>query len=61
MSNILNVLIGVKMISKAVLISIHPEHVANILSGVKIFEYRKVIPVHEVSHLVLYCTPPVSD
>jgi adenylate kinase len=44
---------------RAVLISIHSEHVANILNGRKVFEYRKIIPQHEVSHLVFYCTAPV--
>lgn len=44
---------------KAVLISIHPRHVANILGGRKIFEYRKVMPSQEVSHLALYSTAPV--
>lgn len=44
---------------KAVLISIHPRHVTNILSGRKIFEYRKVMPSQDVSHLVLYSTAPV--
>lgn len=44
---------------RAVLISIHSEHVANILNGRKIFEYRKTIPQHEISHLVFYCTAPV--
>lgn len=43
----------------AVLISIHPKHVANILCGRKIFEYRKVIPQQDVSHLVFYCTAPI--
>ncbi len=45
---------------RAVLISIHPEHVDNILSGRKIFEYRKVIPQQDVLHLVIYCTTPVK-
>ena len=45
--------------SKAALISIHPKHVANILGGRKIFEYRKVMPSQDVSHLVLYSTAPV--
>lgn len=44
---------------KAVLISIHPEHIVNILAGRKIFEYRKVIPSQDVSLLVLYSTAPV--
>lgn len=46
--------------SRAVLISIHPEHIANILSGTKVFEYRKVMPTQDVSHLVLYCTAPMK-
>lgn len=46
--------------SNAILISIHPEHVANILTGEKVFEYRKVMPTQYVSHLVLYCTAPVK-
>ena len=45
---------------KGVLISIHPEHVANILGGRKIFEYRKVLPSQDVSHLVLYSTAPMK-
>jgi predicted transcriptional regulator/adenylate kinase len=44
---------------KAVLISIYPEHVASILGGRKIFEYRKVIPSKDVSYLVLYSTAPI--
>lgn len=46
--------------SRAVLISIHPEHVANILSGEKVFEYRKVMPTQDILYLVLYCTAPVK-
>ena len=42
------------------LLAIHPEHVASILSGKKQFEYRKVMPVKAVSHLVLYSTAPVQ-
>jgi predicted transcriptional regulator/adenylate kinase len=48
------------LMSKAVLISIHPEHVASILSGMKVFEYRKVMPTQDVSHLVLYSTAPIK-
>ncbi|TNJ36744.1 AAA family ATPase [Prosthecochloris vibrioformis] len=46
--------------SKAVLISIYYEHLAKILSGDKVFEYRKVMPSQGVSHLVFYCTHPVK-
>lgn len=45
---------------RAILISIHPEHVANILSGTKVFEYRKIMPTQDISYLVLYCTAPVK-
>ncbi len=44
----------------AVLISIHPEHAESIISGDKVFEYRKVLPRRKISHLVLYCTVPVK-
>lgn len=43
----------------AALISIHPEHMDKILEGSKVFEYRRVLPKQEVTHLVLYCTAPV--
>jgi adenylate kinase len=46
--------------SKTVLISIYYEHLAKILSGDKVFEYRKVMPSQGVSHLVFYCTHPVK-
>lgn len=46
--------------SRAALISIHPEHVSSIISGEKVFEYRKVLPKREISFLVLYCTAPVK-
>ena len=45
---------------QAVLISIHPEHVDNIMSGEKVFEYRKILPRRDISFLVLYCTAPVK-
>lgn len=45
---------------KMILLSIHPEHASNIISGEKIFEYRKVVPNKEVSYLALYSTSPVK-
>lgn len=45
---------------RTAIISIHPAHIANILSGKKVFEYRKVIPKHDISRLVLYCTAPIK-
>jgi len=44
----------------SILVSVHPEHVANILSGKKVFEYRKVLPARNVSNIVLYSTCPVK-
>ncbi|MCY4674445.1 MAG: hypothetical protein OXD43_11895 [Bacteroidetes bacterium] len=46
--------------SCAALISIHPEHARSIISGEKVFEYRKVLPKRDISFLVLYCTAPVK-
>ena len=46
--------------SKIALISIHAKHLANILTGTKVFEYRKVMPAQDVSYLVLYCTAPMK-
>jgi len=46
--------------AQVILISIYPEHAANIISGKKQFEYRKTIPAKKISHLVLYCTEPVK-
>ncbi|MFD2160613.1 hypothetical protein ACFSW8_17035 [Rubritalea tangerina] len=45
---------------RSILLSIHPTHVKNILNGSKFFEYRRVIPKEEVSHVVIYSTAPVS-
>lgn len=45
---------------RCALLSIHSKHVSNILAGNKVFEYRKVIPSMDVSHLALYCTAPVK-
>lgn len=46
--------------NRVALISIHPEHAENILSGRKVFEYRKILPKNDVTHLVLYCTAPIK-
>ena len=43
---------------KRILISIHPEHVKNILSGLKKYEYRKTIARQEVSSMLIYETSP---
>ncbi len=45
---------------KAALVSIYREHIDNILSGKKIFEYRKALPRHEISQLAFYCSAPTQ-
>ena len=46
--------------SKSILVSIHPIHVENILSGNKVFEYRRVVPIHKINNMVIYSTKPVN-
>ena len=45
---------------RKILISIHPEHVAKILSGEKKFEYRTKAPKRDVDSLIIYETTPVK-
>jgi predicted transcriptional regulator len=40
------------------LLSINPEHVANILNGTKQFEFRKVRCKAEVDRIIIYATAP---
>lgn len=47
--------------TSALLISIHPEYVAKILSGEKRFEFRKTCPTAKISHLVIYATAPMQQ
>jgi len=42
-----------------ILISIHPQHVAKILSGEKRFEFRKRVPPDSVKKMVIYATAPI--
>jgi len=41
------------------LLSINPEHVENILSGKKLFEFRKVRCRADVDKIVIYSTAPI--
>lgn len=44
-----------------VLLSINPEHVANIFSGLKTYEFRrKVFARKDVTTVVVYCTMPIG-
>lgn len=41
---------------KAILMSIKPQHVANILNGIKTLEIRKKFPIDYVGWVYIYCT-----
>ncbi len=43
-----------------ILLSINPEHVENILSGVKRYEFRKARCRSDVDKILIYSTSPVS-
>ncbi|MBR5078257.1 MAG: ASCH domain-containing protein [Victivallales bacterium] len=46
------------MINQSIILSIHPQYVAKILSGEKAFEFRRRIPKLEVSYMLVYETSP---
>lgn len=46
--------------SKAVIISLHPEHANKILSGKKKLEFRRVWSKQQVNAVVIYATSPVK-
>lgn len=46
---------------KKILISINPEHVQNIISGTKKYEYRKVVARQDVSSIIIYETSPIKQ
>lgn len=45
---------------KRILISINPEHVANIINGTKKYEYRKIAAKQDISSIVIYETTPIK-
>lgn len=45
---------------RRILISINPEHVENIISGKKKFEYRKIAAKQDISSIVIYETTPIK-
>ena len=47
------------MKNKTIILSIHPRHVDRIMSGEKLYEYRKRVPV-DIKYLVVYATAPVK-
>ncbi len=45
---------------KKILISINPEHVDNIIKGIKKYEYRKIAAKQDISSIIIYETTPVK-
>lgn len=45
---------------RKILISIKPEHVKNILSGKKKYEYRKIAAKKDISAIIIYETVPTK-
>ena len=45
---------------KRIVISINPEHVKNIISGKKKYEYRRIVAKQDVSSLIIYETTPIK-
>lgn len=43
-----------------ILLSIHPNHIEQIKSGIKKFEYRKILPKMKVQTVYIYGTRPLS-
>lgn len=45
---------------KRILISINPEHVYNIVQGIKKYEYRKMAAKQDISSIIIYETTPTK-
>ncbi|MDR3211189.1 MAG: ASCH domain-containing protein [Planctomycetota bacterium] len=45
---------------RQILLPIHPKFADLIVSGEKTYEYRKILPLEEISHIVLYSTSPIQ-
>lgn len=45
---------------KKIIISINPEHVQNIIKGIKKYEYRKIAAKQDISSIIIYETTPVK-
>ena len=43
-----------------ILLSINPEHVENILKGIKKYEYRKIACRRSVDKIIIYSTTPIK-
>lgn len=47
------------MKTETIILSIHPRHINKILSGEKLYEFRKRIPL-EIRYIVVYATAPIK-
>lgn len=47
------------MKTETIILSIHPRHIDKILSGEKLYEFRKRIPL-EIRYIVVYATAPIK-
>ena len=45
---------------RRILISINPEHVDNIINGIKKFEYRRKAAKKDISSIIIYETTPIK-
>lgn len=45
---------------RKILISINPEHVQNIIAGIKKYEYRKIAAKQDISSIIIYETAPIK-
>lgn len=45
---------------KKIILSIKPNHVENIIKGLKKYEYRKKLPREKVKKIIIYSTSPIK-
>lgn len=45
---------------RKILISVNPEHVENIISGIKKYEYRRHVAKKDISSIIIYETTPIK-
>lgn len=50
----------IENMKRKILISINPQHVPNIIAGIKKYEYRKVVAKQDVSFMIIYATTPIK-
>ena len=45
---------------RKILISVNPEHVDNIIAGIKKYEYRRYVAKKDISSIIIYETTPIK-